>query len=124
MSFPDAEQACKEEGATLAMPKTKELDLALRNLVETSGGNSGHWIGMRVICTGIWFDSYELKWVDGSPLGQYKGWHSGKPADIKYLRKGDSLCVQYLTSGSATDPMWDDADCTEKRRYICQSSPA
>ncbi|KAI8514168.1 hypothetical protein Bbelb_084920 [Branchiostoma belcheri] len=118
------EQACKEEGATLAMPKTKELDHALRNLVKTSGGNSGHWIGMRVICTGIWFDSYEIKWVDGSPLGQYKGWHSGKPADIKYLKKGDSLCVQYWTSGSTTNPMWDDADCTEKRRYICQSSPA
>ncbi|XP_019616699.1 PREDICTED: uncharacterized protein LOC109464206 [Branchiostoma belcheri] len=124
-SFPDAEQACVEEGATLAMPKTKEWDHALRHLVKTSGGNFDQtWIGMRVIGTGIRFDMYELKSVDGLPLGQYRGWHPGEPASVKYLGSGDSLCVQYWYSGRTADPMWDDADCNAKNPYICQSSPA
>ncbi|KAI8484095.1 hypothetical protein Bbelb_382130 [Branchiostoma belcheri] len=54
-SFWDAQQACKVEGATLAMPKTEGLDLALRRLVRRSGGNSDHRIGLRFTCPRLFF---------------------------------------------------------------------
>ncbi|XP_019642717.1 PREDICTED: cell wall protein DAN4-like [Branchiostoma belcheri] len=37
MSYDAASEACKGQGARLAMPKTRELDTALRNLVRTEG---------------------------------------------------------------------------------------
>ncbi|CAH1267406.1 COLEC10 [Branchiostoma lanceolatum] len=106
--FWGAKKACVAEGATLAMPKTKGFDLALRRLVKASGGNPRHWIGMSK--TGIkgW------KWVDGSPLRNYKGWQPGEPSDFKWL--WESLCVQY-----SSRTMWDDTKCSDKKRYICQS---
>ncbi|KAI8502445.1 hypothetical protein Bbelb_200330 [Branchiostoma belcheri] len=47
MTWFQAREACKKEGARLAMPKTEELDIALRNLVRTEGQNENHWIGLR-----------------------------------------------------------------------------
>ncbi|KAI8515202.1 hypothetical protein Bbelb_077930 [Branchiostoma belcheri] len=44
----DAEKACLEEGATLVMPKTRELDLALRNVVSMEGYKLNHWIGLTI----------------------------------------------------------------------------
>ncbi|KAI8489092.1 hypothetical protein Bbelb_330770 [Branchiostoma belcheri] len=125
-SFWDAQQACNAEGATLAMPKTEELDLALRRLVRRSGGNSDHWIGLRFTCPRLffgtcWFGKWEYKWVDGLPLGRYQGWHPGEASHSKVPR---ALCVLYWYSGPAADPMWDDTTgCHGKKRYICQSPP-
>ncbi|KAI8516320.1 hypothetical protein Bbelb_049010 [Branchiostoma belcheri] len=39
--------ACKKEGARLAIPKTEELDIALRNLVRTEGQNGKYWIRLK-----------------------------------------------------------------------------
>eukprot|EP00058_Branchiostoma_floridae_P007194 XP_002592682.1 hypothetical protein BRAFLDRAFT_67120 [Branchiostoma floridae] len=64
-AFRKAKLACKAEGATLAMPKTKELDLALRRLVKRSGSNSVYWIGLEE-------DGSGWKWVDGTRLGHYQ----------------------------------------------------
>ncbi|CAH1248783.1 CD209 [Branchiostoma lanceolatum] len=69
-SHSDAREACMKEGARLAMPKTKELDIALRNLVRTEGENRQYWIGMRD--TGIWLHKRHWCWEDGSKLGNYK----------------------------------------------------
>ncbi|KAI8491366.1 hypothetical protein Bbelb_309990 [Branchiostoma belcheri] len=55
----DAKLACRMEGATLAMPKTEELDVALRGLVKSEGDNKEHWIGMEEK-DGTWY------WADGS----------------------------------------------------------
>ncbi|XP_035657768.1 uncharacterized protein LOC118403261 [Branchiostoma floridae] len=112
-SFVDAQLACKADGATLAMPKTKELDLALRRLVKTSGGNYDHWIGMTEDGDVDW------TWVDRTRLGHYRGWHPSEPRDSRW----DSLCVHYWSSGHTIDPMWDDTKCSEKKWYICQSRP-
>ncbi|XP_035682627.1 uncharacterized protein LOC118420028 [Branchiostoma floridae] len=71
-SFVDAQQACMADGATLAMPKTKELDLALRRLVKTSGGSNDHWIGMKRVVDLDW------TWVDGTLLGHYRVWNPGR----------------------------------------------
>ncbi|XP_035692582.1 macrophage mannose receptor 1-like [Branchiostoma floridae] len=43
----DARKICEREGARLAMPKTEELDQALRNLVQKEGHNVEFWIGLR-----------------------------------------------------------------------------
>eukprot|EP00058_Branchiostoma_floridae_P021681 XP_002607171.1 hypothetical protein BRAFLDRAFT_68034 [Branchiostoma floridae] len=113
-SFVDAQQACKADGATLAMPKTTELDLALRRLVKTSGGNDEHWIGMTQA------GGLDWTWVDGTPLGHYRAWNPGEPRGDK----GVVLCVQYWFSGHTSGPMWDDADCSEEKWFICQILPA
>ncbi|KAI8502444.1 hypothetical protein Bbelb_200320 [Branchiostoma belcheri] len=47
MTWMKAKEACKKEGARLAMPKTEELDIALRNLVRTEGQNRKYWIGLK-----------------------------------------------------------------------------
>ncbi|XP_019639591.1 PREDICTED: C-type lectin domain family 4 member M-like [Branchiostoma belcheri] len=116
-SHDGAKEACRKEGATLAMPKTKELDVALRDLVKRGGFNKEHWIGMEKK-DGTWY------WVDGSVVGQngYKGWNPGEP--------GRWSCGQYWTKSSgwlfswSGYPMWDDDACFNKKRFICQRPPA
>ncbi|XP_019632294.1 PREDICTED: C-type lectin lectoxin-Lio2-like [Branchiostoma belcheri] len=116
MSYGDASEACKGEGARLAMPKTKELDMALSRLVYKEGENKIYYIGLRGA-----FSLWARRWVwdDGSPLGKYKGWNPGEPASRNLWMK---LCVQYW-SGVTGFPMWDDYSCDVKRRFICQQAP-
>ncbi|XP_078687673.1 C-type lectin BpLec-like [Branchiostoma floridae x Branchiostoma belcheri] len=105
---------CWMEGATLAMPKTEELDVALRDLVKTEGGNKQHWIGMEEKDR-TWY------WVDGSVVGDngYKGWNPGEPDYYRWPR-----CGQYW-SGRTGYPMWDDEGCHRvMRRFICQRPPS
>ncbi|KAI8500468.1 hypothetical protein Bbelb_220340 [Branchiostoma belcheri] len=114
-SYYDAKKACKKEGATLAMPKTEELDVALRDLVKTEGGNAVHWIGMEEK-KGTWY------WVDGSKVGNngYTGWNPGEPNYSRVLDK----CGQYW-SGRTGYAMWDDEACyIYRNRFICQRPPA
>ncbi|XP_078615625.1 C-type lectin mannose-binding isoform-like [Branchiostoma floridae x Branchiostoma japonicum] len=108
-------EACKKEGATLAMPKTEELDVALRNLVKTEGGNAYHWIGM-VEKKGTWY------WADGSKVdnNQYKGWYPGKPDNFRWI----PLCGQYWPDGTPGYPTWDDSPCFNLKSFICQCPTA
>ncbi|XP_078695693.1 uncharacterized protein LOC144924441 [Branchiostoma floridae x Branchiostoma belcheri] len=110
-----AKMDCWMEGATLAMPKTEELDVALRDLVKTEGGNKEHWIGMEEK-DGTWY------WVDGSKVGDngYTGWNPGEPDYNKWPPR----CGQYW-SGRTGYPMWDDEGCNRVMRwYICQRPPS
>ncbi|XP_019616524.1 PREDICTED: rheacalcin-1-like [Branchiostoma belcheri] len=116
-SHDGAKEACRKEGATLAMPKTEELDVALRDLVKRVGFNKEYWIGMEEK-DGTWY------WVDGSVVGQngYKGWNAGEPGGWscgQYWAKSSS----WLFSGSGY-PMWDDDACFNRKRFICQRPPA
>ncbi|XP_078615624.1 CD209 antigen-like protein A [Branchiostoma floridae x Branchiostoma japonicum] len=116
-------EACKTEGATLAMPKTEKLDLALRNLVKTKGGNNDHWIGLvekERTCSWSWADGSS---VDSYP---YKGWYPGQPNRVRLFGCLLSLCGQYWSGPRAShDPMWDDSDqCWRKKSFICQCPPA
>ncbi|KAI8502421.1 hypothetical protein Bbelb_200090 [Branchiostoma belcheri] len=113
MTYEDAAKACKNEGARLAMPKTKELDIALRNLVRTEGQNMRFWIGLRdegcfFLCKSRWL------WDDGSTVG-YKGWNPGKPS-MRRWHRGIKLCAQYCSDLTGY-PMWDDDDCRESRMF-------
>eukprot|EP00058_Branchiostoma_floridae_P028477 XP_002613968.1 hypothetical protein BRAFLDRAFT_67468 [Branchiostoma floridae] len=108
--------ACKKEGATLAMPKTEELDVALRNLVKTEGGNKDHWIGLEErgeTCS--WY------WADGSKVdsNQYKGWYPGRPDNPRYFGCFHTWCARYWSGDTAShDPMWDDTDCWRQKSFI------
>ncbi|KAI8510703.1 hypothetical protein Bbelb_116190 [Branchiostoma belcheri] len=105
-SHDGAKKACKKEGATLAMPKTEELDVALRDLVKTEGGNKEHWIGMEEK-KGTWY------WVDGSKVGN-NGYQPGRSSGWLYRRSGGKGYV-----------MWDDEACyIHRKRFICQRPPA
>ncbi|XP_078697519.1 C-type lectin lectoxin-Lio3-like [Branchiostoma floridae x Branchiostoma belcheri] len=118
----DAKKTCMKEGATLAMPKTEELDVALKDLVKREGGNHQHWIGMEKK-RGTWY------WVDGSVVGNngYQGWNPGEPSN-----SGDwlSLCGQYQEKPSGWLSrrtgyvMWDDDACFQLKSFICQHPPA
>ncbi|KAI8516949.1 hypothetical protein Bbelb_055300 [Branchiostoma belcheri] len=120
-SHDGAKKACRTEGATLAMPKTEELDVALRDLVRTEGGNKGYWIGMEKK-RGTWY------WVDGSKVGQngYKGWNPGEPSNPRW----PPLCGRYWEKPSGWlftrtgYVMWDDDECFKRRSFICQHPPA
>ncbi|XP_078597686.1 C-type lectin domain family 4 member M-like [Branchiostoma floridae x Branchiostoma japonicum] len=126
-----AAQACESKRATLAMPKTGELDGALRELVMTVGGNQEYWIG-------LWEGETDTgwQWVDGTPLQTndyqvtltpcinlrmyvfiYMGWNPGEPSNYGFVWGN---CVQYW-SGSTGYPMWDDTDCFIFKRFICQA---
>ncbi|KAI8494081.1 hypothetical protein Bbelb_284280 [Branchiostoma belcheri] len=63
--YAEALAVCEKDGATLAMPKTRELDVSLRNLIRKVGVSLDYWIGL-VNCDDIW------KWADGSRLENYK----------------------------------------------------
>ncbi|CAH1248865.1 Hypp8460 [Branchiostoma lanceolatum] len=63
--YGNAQAGCEEDGATLAMPKTHELDVALRNLVNKISRHHSYWIGLRQDALRRW------RWEDGSHLGSY-----------------------------------------------------
>ncbi|XP_078597506.1 C-reactive protein-like [Branchiostoma floridae x Branchiostoma japonicum] len=111
-----ATQACLSESATLAMPKTREFDLALRELVMTEGGNGQYWIGL---WEGTAYTDWQ--WIDGTALHtyDYQGWNPGEPSNTRFLW---NICVSYW-SGPRGYPMWDDGECFYDLLFICQTSP-
>ncbi|CAH1248929.1 SELP [Branchiostoma lanceolatum] len=119
-NYNDAQKACEKEGATLAMPKTKKLDVALRKLISKSGKDSKYWIGLKTGRLRTW------QWEDGSRLENgYKGWSPGEPMSSCFTKSvwwsSSPQCVQYW-SASTYNHMWDDAECKQSKGYICQAS--
>ncbi|XP_078679403.1 C-type lectin LmsL-like [Branchiostoma floridae x Branchiostoma belcheri] len=116
LSHDGARLACLEDGAILAMPKTRELDVALRELVRTDGGNQDYWIGM---WEGTGYTDWQ--WMDGSQLHtyDYQAWNPGEPSNVDWLLWDN--CVQYWSEPTGY-PLWDDADCFYYKRYICQAA--
>ncbi|KAI8516956.1 hypothetical protein Bbelb_055370 [Branchiostoma belcheri] len=76
MPYNEAKKKCMNERATLAMPKTEELDVAIRDVIKRERGNKEHWIGMEKKGE-TWY------WVDGSKVDNdgYKGWNPGEPSN-------------------------------------------
>ncbi|KAI8493087.1 carbohydrate binding [Branchiostoma belcheri] len=62
--YAEALAVCERDGAILAMPKTRELDVALRNVIRKVGVNFEYWIGL-VFCDQYW------RWADGSRISKY-----------------------------------------------------
>ncbi|XP_066263239.1 uncharacterized protein [Branchiostoma lanceolatum] len=113
-SYRTAEAACKWEGAELALPKTKELDVALRILVRTESHRQSFWFGLKNK-GGFLLHQRNWQWADGSSLGNYKSWNPGEPSFT--FR---STCVLYCSVLSGC-PMWDAEYCDKIRRFICQT---
>eukprot|EP00058_Branchiostoma_floridae_P002770 XP_002588258.1 hypothetical protein BRAFLDRAFT_86706 [Branchiostoma floridae] len=118
MSYDDASKACGKEGAKLAMPKTKELDVALRNLIRSKDPRQEYWIGLRDKA-GLLLHKRHWIWEDGSTLGKYQRWNPGTPDNSRW-NHWIKFCVQYW-SGPTGYPMWNDRDCSKKHRFICQA---
>ncbi|XP_078667948.1 clotting factor C-like [Branchiostoma floridae x Branchiostoma belcheri] len=114
-SYDVAREVCMNDGGTLAMPKTRGLDVALRSLIKTVGLKQDYWIGMKNAGYKHW------QWEDGRALGNYQAWCPGEPDNQGWLHAA-KLCVQYWAADNG-NPMWDDVDCQDKNRYICQTSP-
>ncbi|KAI8493017.1 hypothetical protein Bbelb_290210 [Branchiostoma belcheri] len=66
-SYDVARKVCMNDGGTLAMPKTRGLDVALRNLIKTVGLKQDYWIGMKK-----YVHARHWQWEDGRALGNYK----------------------------------------------------
>ncbi|XP_078700682.1 uncharacterized protein LOC144927235 [Branchiostoma floridae x Branchiostoma belcheri] len=116
--YGEALAVCEKDGAILAMPKTRELDVALRNLIRKVGVDFEYWIGL-VFCE-------HWRWADGSRISKYKykGWNPNKPDTgwswaLENSKK--PYCGQYW-SGRTGTPMWDDTICCHKKRFICQAT--
>ncbi|KAI8498233.1 hypothetical protein Bbelb_241770 [Branchiostoma belcheri] len=75
-SYDDARKACIDDGETLPMPKTRELDVALRNLIKTTGQNQDFWIGMKDVEPFL-LHKRRWQWEDGSALGNYQSDRDG-----------------------------------------------
>ncbi|KAI8498226.1 hypothetical protein Bbelb_241700, partial [Branchiostoma belcheri] len=104
MSYDDARKACIDDGGTLAMPKTRKLDVALRNLVKATGQNQDYWIGMKDVRSRV-VDARRWEWEDGSDLGNYLAWCPGEPSNHKWQPLA-KLCVQYWSGALGPGGYW------------------
>eukprot|EP00058_Branchiostoma_floridae_P019747 XP_002605237.1 hypothetical protein BRAFLDRAFT_92290 [Branchiostoma floridae] len=95
-NYDAAKAACVNEGATLAMPKTKEFDVSLRNWMGRFGRSQCFWIGLKQVpVIKIW------QWADGSHIviHGYTGWNPGEPESAEFVKPAfwsvKPMCVQY-----------------------------
>ncbi|CAH1270783.1 PXDN [Branchiostoma lanceolatum] len=104
--FRGASSTCAADGGTLAMPKgalANAFLLDLKNAVDRSGS---FWIGL--------VDQHHeggWEWIDGRPLASYNAWNPGEPNN-----SGDEDCAEFFP--------WNDARCSNDRKFICQKIPA
>lgn len=71
-----------------------------------------YWIGLRQ-------PPSSWGWVNGTPLGGWDAWASGEPNNGGCCGTPDEDCAE-LNSSSAS---WNDFDCDENRRFICELAP-
>ncbi len=111
-SWDNAKTKCVDRGAAL----TDDLDQAqhdwfLARLTELGAGVGSWWLGGRTEG-----DNAMFKWIDGAPIGGFQPWGVGYP-----LGFDDTDCLRLA---SPTTPVvankWVDANCGEKRPYICK----
>ncbi|KAI8499350.1 hypothetical protein Bbelb_231140 [Branchiostoma belcheri] len=108
-TFSEADQICRKDGGTLAMPRDDETSSYLHSLSKSQGNNYRYWIGLH-----YQREKGKFEWVDGSALGEYSSWYHGHPVGHH--------CVSsyYFTNNRA---MWADIPCEWKRRSFCQAVP-
>ncbi|KAI8485741.1 hypothetical protein Bbelb_365750 [Branchiostoma belcheri] len=112
-TFSNATAACRADGGTLAMPRDAETNAFLISLYRSVRAKRHFWFGLH--------DQREegkFEWVDGSALGPYSSWGPGEPDS----RLGQD-CVLYATSPKAYTDKWNDFECHDPYRFICQAAP-
>ncbi|XP_019633370.1 PREDICTED: C-type mannose receptor 2-like [Branchiostoma belcheri] len=114
--FNGAEEACGEDGGTLAMPRDAETSVFLVSLYKSVSSRNFFWIGLhdRRI-------EGKFEWVDGSALGSYNSWEPGQPENFKGIQD----CVIYHAYAvTCLKDTWNDQDCHSSNDFICQVAPA
>ena len=101
MSWNDAEDYCRGEGAHLVSVHSAKENEFVRSL------DSGYlWLGGTDEDTeGIW------RWTDGSAFS-FKNWKRGEPNN-----HGNEHCVH---TDIGDNQQWNDNQCTDKLKFVCK----
>ncbi|XP_066265125.1 uncharacterized protein [Branchiostoma lanceolatum] len=108
-TYPDARDACQQEGAHLVVIKTAALDNFIVDKMKNQYNYPAEtWIGMDDLVT-----HGQFVWDDGSVLspGDYTHWSPGQP------NVDPERCVEIRPQFSY---MWNDHMCGELKYYVCQ----
>ncbi|KAI8486775.1 hypothetical protein Bbelb_355230 [Branchiostoma belcheri] len=110
--FDRANEICRRDGGTLAMPKDTWINTFLISLYKATGSRRRFWFGLS--------DRRKkgvFEWVDGTPLLGFTSWAPGEPN----FGHAGPFCVQYLRENNK----WNDAGCDKLTacHFICQVTP-
>eukprot|EP00058_Branchiostoma_floridae_P000930 XP_002586418.1 hypothetical protein BRAFLDRAFT_107697 [Branchiostoma floridae] len=114
-SFSDAAMTCRDDGATIAMPKDAETNDFMHLMQNTVAASTrSFWIGLHDQRADGSFE-----WVDGSALKTYNAWGAREPRNW-----GDRYCVLYSSFTGSGKGEWMTAHCYQiSYRFICQTDP-
>ena len=102
----EAKRYCESKLGFLVELVNRELEVKVKNYVNTKYGISTFWLGARDHHTeGV------FRWESSNQILAYTNWGTGEPNN--YAKRED--CAEF-SSG-----IWNDLDCNESRRFICQS---
>ena len=102
----EAKRYCESKLGFLVELVNRELEVKVKNYVNTKYGISTFWLGARDHHTeGV------FRWESSNQILAYTNWGRGEPNN--YAKRED--CAEF-SSG-----IWNDLDCNESRRFICQS---
>lgn len=130
LSFYNAEQTCVELGGYLARLKTFDAAQAVRDHLERyrdeimspigMAFDDKFWIGLERTGSDSW------TWGDGTPLDDQQNninWYESEPNNHMGIEDCVGVATKnasWLSHSSKVFGYWNDADCTELQRYICQ----
>jgi hypothetical protein len=102
----EAKRACTTDGGSLAVLRTTEENVAVRDAMAARFSATRVWIGLTDAAEeGNW------SWISGAPL-DFAAWHPGEPNDFNRENCGQ------LYSDSWT---WNDLDCAVELPSVCES---
>ncbi|XP_070560576.1 epidermal growth factor-like protein 7 [Ptychodera flava] len=113
-----AKARCEAAGGTLAMPKTSDIHIQIREYILSNNldveVDKGFWIGLHDN-----EDEDEFKWMDGSLLSDtgYLKWSPNNPNNNIKKDAGGQDCTQ-LWKPHHLD--WDDDYCDKTKGFVCE----
>ena len=107
LNWHDASYTCQTLGAMLAEPRSAMENMILKGMF-TSSGESNVWLGAHDMVTeGKW------EWASsGDPISGFTDWRQGEPNNLY----GNEHCLEFQKPSM----QWNDEDCGEVQRFICQ----
>ncbi|XP_068994686.1 asialoglycoprotein receptor-like 1 [Embiotoca jacksoni] len=113
VTWHQAEEHCKTQGGHLAVLNNVEKLDYISKIVEI---RYSYWIGLvERQHEGHW------SWVDGTDFNSNPTfWDKGQPDDWDYRENGED-CGQIHDSDRRKRKRWNDADCDQLFRYICET---
>ncbi|KAI8491947.1 hypothetical protein Bbelb_303200 [Branchiostoma belcheri] len=105
-SFWAANERCRRDAGTLAMPKDAATHKFLISLMKRFGFKP-FFFGLHDV-----FNEGRFEWIDGTKLGSFNSWNHGEPNN--YRNRED--CVAFV----GLRWKWNDFDCSIGRYFLCQ----